>query len=165
MSFDCYTRSKIKNSGKLDLPLFTNRLLFCVQNLSPFRYFYLEFCQGTLKKYCTERNEWPRVEQIDGLLQMADGLRYIHEKQLVHRDIKPENILFVVEPSNRTVTFKISDFGLVKETTENGSFSVSSFRGTVYYMAPEFLEYHEQRSTNSTNFFRGSQAADVFRLW
>ena len=53
----------------------------------------------------------------------------------------------------------------VKETNEHGFFSVSGFIGSVSYMAPEFLEYHEQRSTNSTNFFRGSQAADVFRLW
>jgi len=111
--------------------------LHCVQTLSPFRYFFLELCQGTLKEYCSERTEWPRVEQIYGLLQMADGLRYIHEKQLVHRDIKPENILFVVE-ADGSMTFKISDFGLVKETTERGSFSVSGLKGTVSYMAPKF---------------------------
>ena len=123
-----------------------------------FRLFALELCQGTLTDYCQEQYEGPKIEQVVGLQQMANGLAYIHSKKLAHRDIKPGNILFQLnEPSDSPFTFKISDFGLVKMTSEEGTFYQSGIKGTPQYMAPEKLD-------DEISFQKGTQAADVFAL-
>ena len=67
----------------------------------------LEFCSGTLKeKIINENYDNPakvgkiysvQVEQMeemaDLVIQICEGLRYIHKKDMVHRDLKLENIL------------------------------------------------------------------------
>jgi serine/threonine protein kinase len=89
---------------------------------------------------------------------MANGLAYIHSEKLAHRDIKPGNILFQLnEASDFPFTFKISDFGLVKMTSEEGTFYQSGIRGTLQYMAPEKL-------ADEDFFQRGTQTADVFAM-
>ena len=99
---------------------------------------------------------------------MADGLDYIHSNKFVHRDIKPGNILFQLnEASNVPITFKISDFGFVKVTSEEGSFSQSGIKGTLEYMAPEFLKPLNKKGTSrshSANLPKGRQSADVFAM-
>lgn len=47
---------------------------------------------------------------LDIAIQMARGLDYAHEHDLIHRDVKPANILF---SSNRKM-IKIADFGIAK---------------------------------------------------
>jgi serine/threonine protein kinase len=99
---------------------------------------------------------------------MANGLNHIHLKKFVHRDIKPGNILFKLnEDSNVPITFKISDFGFVKMTSEEGSFSQSEIKGTERYMAPERLQLSKEEGASksqSQNLPKGSQAADVFAM-
>ena len=67
----------------------------------------LEFCSGTLKeKIINDNYDNPakvgkiysvQVEQMeemaDLVIQICEGLRYIHKKDMVHRDLKLENIL------------------------------------------------------------------------
>jgi serine/threonine protein kinase len=111
-----------------------------------------------LKDYCQEQYKGPKIEQIVGLQQMANGLAYIHSNRFVHRDIKPANILYQLnEASNSPLTFKISDFGFVKMTSEEGTFYQSGIKGTAHFMAPEKLDDEEF-------FQKGTQAADVFAM-
>lgn len=44
---------------------------------------------------------------ITVLVQILQGLKYVHEQGIIHRDIKPSNIFF-----NQDGTIKIGDFGL-----------------------------------------------------
>jgi len=74
------------------------------------------------------------------LKKLLVGVNHMHEKNLLHRDLKPENILkFPGE------NYKISDFGLVKNTDTAAQSAFLSHvlaekeigMGTPDYMAPE----------------------------
>lgn len=69
------------------------------------------------------------------MTQVAEGLRYVHERGTIHRDVKPENIL-LTEGGHA----KISDFGLagmIDRTAEARLTRENVVMGTVDYMAPE----------------------------
>ncbi|KAK9286809.1 hypothetical protein L1049_015214 [Liquidambar formosana] len=63
--------------------------------------------------------------------QILNGLKYLHERNVVHRDIKCANIL--VHASGYV---KLADFGLAKATKLN---DVKSCKGTPFWMAPEVV--------------------------
>ncbi len=97
------------------------------------------------------------------LLQLAKGLEYIHQKELVHRDIKPENILIWVNPQTNKVVMKWTDFGLSKPVDENGTFTMSKVKGTSNWLAPEILIFlNELGSTENEAKKRGTVKSDVF---
>jgi serine/threonine protein kinase len=98
----------------------------------------LELCAGTLKDYCEKKYNGPELPP-DGLVlyQIANGLHYIHSRDLVHRDVKPDNILISM---TTPVQMKLSDFGYVKKISHRGTFTQSGLKGTEKWMAPEILE-------------------------
>ncbi|XP_028803896.1 PR5-like receptor kinase [Neltuma alba] len=71
-------------------------------------------------------------------LGVARGIEYLHrgcDVQILHFDIKPHNILL-----DENFNPKISDFGLAKlYPLDNSVVSLTNARGTLGYMAPEFL--------------------------
>lgn len=68
--------------------------------------------------------------------QILNGLKYLHERDVVHRDIKCANILVDVNGS-----VKLADFGLAKATKFN---DVKSSKGSPYWMAPEVVNLRNQ---------------------
>lgn len=58
----------------------------------------------------------PPDEQV--LLQLAEGLNYIHSKDLVQRDGKPQNVLISVIGAHYKVTMKWADFELSKKSRD-----------------------------------------------
>ncbi|KAI5385789.1 mitogen-activated protein kinase kinase kinase 1 [Lathyrus oleraceus] len=68
--------------------------------------------------------------------QILNGLKYLHENDVVHRDIKCANILVDVNGS-----VKLADFGLAKATKLN---DVKSSKGSPYWMAPEVVNLRNQ---------------------
>lgn len=64
--------------------------------------------------------------------QMLETVEYMHSKQVVHRDLKLENILI-----DENMDLKVADFGFASYKNIN---SLSSYRGTMTYMAPEIKE-------------------------
>ncbi|KAL5554653.1 hypothetical protein UlMin_042054 [Ulmus minor] len=64
--------------------------------------------------------------------QILQGLKYLHDRNVIHRDIKCANIL--VDASG---SVKLADFGLAKVTKLN---DVKSLQGTPFWMAPEVVD-------------------------
>jgi hypothetical protein len=66
------------------------------------------------------------------LIQILDGLRAAHARNVVHRDLKPENVFLTSEGRP-----KIGDFGLAREQRLTSPGSVGVIVGTPAYMSPE----------------------------
>ncbi|KAJ1685797.1 hypothetical protein LUZ63_017187 [Rhynchospora breviuscula] len=81
------------------------------------------------------RLSWNTRYQI--ALGISRGLHYLHEKCrdcIIHCDIKPENILL-----DELFVPKIADFGLAKLLGHDFSRVLTSMRGTIGYLAPEWI--------------------------
>ena len=95
----------------------------------------MEHCKdGDLKKYIDRKQMYEGTLQRY-LRQLKDGLKYLHERNIMHRDLKPHNLLLT---DNRK-TLKISDFGFAKSMTSEQSMA-QTMCGTPYYMAPEIMQ-------------------------
>jgi serine/threonine protein kinase len=71
------------------------------------------------------------------MVGIARGLAYLHDgcrERIIHCDIKPENILL-----DRAFTPKIADFGMAKLVGRDFSRALTTMRGTVGYLAPEWI--------------------------
>ena len=68
---------------------------------------------------------------------MAEGVKYLHGKNLVHRDIKPDNIL-LSSADLTTATVKLADFGLFK-VLRSPDVTHTPMVGSTLYSAPEVL--------------------------
>ena len=75
--------------------------------------------------------------EISAIIYMVlQGIKFIHEKNLINRDIKGRNILV-----GKNGNVKLCDFGICKRYIENG---MKKFRGgSPYWMAPEILKKEE----------------------
>ncbi len=118
------------------------------------RYFALELCTASLNQVFLPENDpkkyrGPLPNEVDFMLQLSLGLEYIHSKNIVHRDIKPENAL--ISSSNGKASMKWADFGLCKSTKKHGEFSVSEFKGTRHYWAPEIFTLEKEIKHKLTN--------------
>ncbi|CAL4976597.1 unnamed protein product [Urochloa decumbens] len=71
------------------------------------------------------------------MLGIARGLAYLHEgcrECIIHCDIKPENILL-----DKDLCPKIADFGMAKLLGRDFSRVLTTIRGTIGYLAPEWI--------------------------
>jgi len=73
-------------------------------------YMAMEYIQGKeLREMLGDDKPLPVAQAVDVAAQVAEGLAYAHQHQVVHRDIKPANIM--ITPEGRA---KIADFGIAR---------------------------------------------------
>ena len=93
----------------------------------------MEFVHGQSLEDIIQQGKLSCRKAIAIILQVADGLCYLENLNLVHRDVKPANIIV-----NERGLVKLVDFGLVKLTDKNLSLTTVGFMlGTPDYIAPE----------------------------
>ena len=130
----------------------------------------MELCEASLDQIFLDANHpqkynGPKLpHHFTVFLQLAEGLEYIHSKNLIHRDIKPGNVLIHVDSTDGKITMKLADFDLSRPVNERGTFTMSSgFIGTRNWYAPELLKLLITQLQQSTQR-RGTVKSDVFAL-
>ncbi|CAK9259951.1 unnamed protein product [Sphagnum jensenii] len=111
----------------------------------------MELMNGNLTDHIEHRaqvlNE-PSLElavALDIMLQIAEGMQYLHEKRVAHRDLKSANILInpvqILGMENAGYAqVKLADFGLSKIKEGSATYSIQTAnRGTTRWMAPELF--------------------------
>ncbi|GAQ87566.1 Putative serine/threonine-protein kinase [Klebsormidium nitens] len=96
----------------------------------------MECLAGTLEKLMRRRPSPPFsvAESVGILLQIAEGVQFLHRQDIAHRDLKPANIL-VEDLDAEHIKIKLCDFGLAKVKRETSL--ATSKVGTGCYRAPE----------------------------
>jgi serine/threonine protein kinase len=97
-------------------------------------YLVMEFVEGqSLGDRIDATGRLPQQEAVRLILQVCQGLHWVHKHGIIHRDIKPDNIL--ITPDGQA---KLTDLGLVKDTSDGVNLTKTGRGlGTPHYMAPE----------------------------
>ncbi|KAK8049795.1 Non-specific serine/threonine protein kinase [Apiospora phragmitis] len=114
-------------------------------------YLVLELApEGELFNHIVMKQKLTEDECRKLFIQLFQGIKYLHDRNIVHRDIKPENILVV----DKEIHVKLADFGLAKIIGEE-SFT-TTLCGTPSYVAPEILAEGKHR--------KYTKAVDIWSL-
>ncbi len=151
---DEYGLKQFRREYSLTQPLNHPNLLkasyFDIADGSPF--LVMPFCSnGSVGHQLMERGSFSEKEIATIVAKVADGLAYLHSKDIVHQDIKPDNIL--IDDDNN---YLLTDFGissrmrstLRKATTTSGAL-------TVAYAPPERFDQNPQNTTAGDMFSMG----------
>lgn len=113
--------------------------IFGIESSDENSFIVMEFVEGcNLRKVLidyrkeSEQYNMPIEIILKLIIQITQGLRSAHQKQIVHRDIKPENIMI-----NAEGIVKILDFGLAKMAGMEQLTKTGTTIGTAAYMSPE----------------------------
>ena len=96
-------------------------------------YMAMELLQGhELRTMLGSHTPIPVEKVLDIAAQVADGLQYAHDRQVVHRDIKPANIMVCDDG-----LVKITDFGIARMRNNAVKTQTGMILGSPKYMSPE----------------------------
>ena len=148
-------------------------------------YFIMEYCNGgnlsdLLDNYMKKYRKPFSIEIIQYLmLQLVEGIKYIHSKNIIHRDIKLQNILIHFKNIRRkseedtidfnelkyndllNCTIKIIDFGL--STILGPNELATSYVGNPYNMDPFIIkEYQKNGGFDKSQGY--NEKADIWSL-
>jgi len=114
--------------------------------------YVMERMDKSLSEILEERklSQMSPIRQVDLMLQIAEGMNYLHSMDLAHRDLKPSNILVKCDKPGTESSIlapepfwiaKICGFGNTKEKMESAVYYEPTIIniGTTMFMAPELL--------------------------
>uniref|UniRef100_A0A670KII0 non-specific serine/threonine protein kinase n=2 Tax=Podarcis muralis TaxID=64176 RepID=A0A670KII0_PODMU len=118
-----------------------NILLFMGFMTRPSFAIITQWCEGSSLYQHLHVQETPleMVQRIDVARQTAQGMAYLHAKNIIHRDLKSNNIFL-----HEGLTVKIGDFGLATVKTRwSSSQQVEQPSGSILWMAPEVIRMQD----------------------
>ncbi|MCG6932826.1 MAG: serine/threonine protein kinase [Gallionella sp.] len=96
-------------------------------------YIAMELLEGReLRDIMNEGPLLPIDQVLNIVAQVAQGLAYAHEHEIVHRDVKPSNIMVI-----RDGHVKITDFGIARMESSSVRTQTGMVLGSPKYMSPE----------------------------
>ena len=130
--FEARFRQEIKAAGRLNHPNIVT--IYDVGRNEDMAYMAMEYLEGKeLKDILLESDGPPAVATtVDWIAQIAQGLGFAHENDIVHRDVKPSNIMVV-----RGGFAKITDFGIARMPSSAVKTMTGLILGSPRYMSPE----------------------------
>ena len=98
-------------------------------------YNIMPYCEGGELTQLINSNNYLSEKRIKEIfIQIVEGVKFIHNNNVIHRDLKPNNILFLDKEKTKVVIidFVLSGFsnGLIKEVIKAGTFK---------FLSPEIL--------------------------
>jgi eukaryotic-like serine/threonine-protein kinase len=132
--YEARFQQEIKAAGRLNHPNIVT--IYDVGRNEEIAYMAMEFLEGKELKDLLATGDRPDVETtVDLMAQVADGLAFAHEREIVHRDIKPSNIM-VMKVANGVLA-KITDFGIARMPASAVKTMTGMILGSPRYMSPE----------------------------
>lgn len=118
-------------AGRLNHPNIVT--IYDVGKSGDIAYIAMELLQGReLRDIMNDGALLPVDQVLDISAQVALGLSYAHEHEIVHRDVKPSNIMII-----RDGHVKITDFGIARMASAAVRTQSGMVLGSPKYMSPE----------------------------
>ena len=95
-------------------------------------YLVLKFIDGQTLGQRIKSSPLSKIEILELVMAVGNGLQYAHKQGILHRDIKPSNVLI-----SREGNIYITDFGLARMVEGNSSLTGDTIIGTPHYISPE----------------------------
>lgn len=120
-----------KAAGRLNHPNIVT--IYDVGKSGDVAYIAMEFLEGReLRDVLKEGTLLPVDQVLNIVAQVALGLAYAHEHDIIHRDVKPSNIMVI-----RDGHVKITDFGIARMGSSSVRTQTGMVLGSPKYMSPE----------------------------
>ncbi|ELP93074.1 serine-threonine protein kinase, putative [Entamoeba invadens IP1] len=111
-----------------------------------------EYCPlGSLRKFMRNSpTDMTTHLKIRFCQDIARGMEYLHQNDIVHRDLKTDNVLVVSKNPYDPVTAKVTDFGTSRSFIESSQKLGIQHIGTPMYMAPEMTLHKDEVTEQMT---------------
>jgi serine/threonine protein kinase len=129
--YEARFQQEIKAAGRLNHPNIVT--IYDVGKTESVAYMAMEFLEGLELKDMIASGNLPAADSIvDIISQVADGLWFAHQQDIVHRDVKPSNIMVL-----KGGIAKITDFGIARLPNSAVKTMTGLILGSPRYMSPE----------------------------